>query len=90
MKLLDEVLKRVHERAMNITSVSAVIIAQRPKLAPHIQSIRSHLAASLGIDVSKINVSATTAERLGLIGNGDAIAANAACILTEKTENERR
>lgn len=86
MTLLDDVTKRVRECGMIISSISAVVIAQRPKLAPHIRAIRNSLAEALDINVSLINVSATTAERLGLIGDGKAIAADAACILTENTE----
>lgn len=80
--LLEEVVKLVRDKYA-ITNVSAVIAAQKPKLAPIIPQIRKKLASVLGIDISRINVSATTTEGLGIIGSGDAIAADASCILTE-------
>lgn len=88
MTLLKAVLERVKDCGYGIGSVSAVIIAQQPKLAPYMCDIRKSLACALGIDVKQVNVSATTTEKLGVIGAGDAIAANASTILTEIT-NER-
>ncbi|MCH5166117.1 MAG: 2-C-methyl-D-erythritol 2,4-cyclodiphosphate synthase [Clostridiales bacterium] len=82
MKLLDEVVKTVRQKKFEICSISAVIAAQRPKLAPVIKDIRNSLARAIGIGIERINISATTTERLGLIGSGDAIAANASCIMT--------
>ena len=83
MGLLERVVTMIAERNYTIENVSAVIIAQRPKLAPIINDIRASLSHTLGIDFSRINVSATTTERLGLIGSGDAIASDASCILSE-------
>lgn len=84
--LLKHVLNEIRSKKFGIENISAVIIAQSPKLAPVIGKIRSSLAAALEIDVKQINVSATTTERLGIIGDGLAIAANASCILTENTD----
>lgn len=84
--LLKDVVNRVKQKGFNIGNISAVVIAQQPKLAPVISNIRCSLADAIGINVEQINVSATTTERMGLIGNGDAIAANASCILTENTD----
>lgn len=81
--LLEEVIKLVKSKGYVVSTVSAVIAAQKPKLAAIIPDIRKKLASVLCIDVSRINVSATTTEGLGIIGSGDAIAANASCILTE-------
>ena len=86
--LLKQVLSKVHDSGYGIGNISAVIIAQQPKLAPVISDIRSSLAAALGIDVKQINVSATTTEGLGIIGEGNAIAATASCILTEKPDGQ--
>ncbi len=83
MKLLSDVLARVTEHGYGIGNISAVVMAQKPKLAPHIESIRSSLCEALEIDKSRINVSATTTEGIGLIGEGNAIAVSASCILTE-------
>lgn len=89
MVLLDKVKQMIDSR-YSIVSVSAVIAAQKPKLAPIIPDIKASLAQRLGIEKSCINISATTTEGLGIIGNGDAIAANAACILnTKNTENNQ-
>lgn len=82
--LLDRVMNMLDERGLEITSVSAVVIAQKPKLAPHIQSIRKSLSDYMHTDVSAVNVSATTTEHLGIVGDGKAIAASATCLLTEK------
>lgn len=84
--LLKDVSERVAAYGYSINNISAVVIAQKPKLAPHIPAMRASLAALLGIDISQINISATTTEGLGIVGSGDAIAVNAACILTERTE----
>lgn len=79
----DKALELLGERGLNISSVSAVIIAQKPKLAGYIPEIRRSLARALRTDEQRINVSATTTEHLGIIGDGKAIAASATCLLTE-------
>lgn len=84
VSLLNDVKERVATNGFAVVDISAVIIAQKPKLAPHIENIRKNLAQLLNINASRINISATTTEGLGVVGNGDAIAVNAACILTEK------
>lgn len=86
--LLKDVAKRVKKAGFNIVSISAVVIAQSPKLSPHIASIRENLATDLDAELSAINVSATTTEHLGLIGSGDAMAASASCILSENDRGE--
>lgn len=83
MKLLGEVTERVRAEG-TIRSVSAVVIAQRPKFAGYISSMRKSLATALGIDERSVNVSATTTEHLGIIGDGEAIAASASCLLEDK------
>lgn len=87
MTLLQKVLDHVKRKGLNIGNISAVVIAQQPKLAPIISDIRRSLAAALEIDISAVNVSATTTEKLGVIGEGKAIAASASCILTENTDD---
>ncbi len=82
MKLLSEVMNRLRSAGYTINNVSAVVIAERPKLCGIIPEIRKNLASALGINTSAVNVSATTAEGLGIVGNGAAIAASASCILT--------
>ncbi|MDE6294314.1 MAG: 2-C-methyl-D-erythritol 2,4-cyclodiphosphate synthase [Clostridiales bacterium] len=86
--LLKEVLREVEQSGFKIGNISAVIIAQKPKLAPIIEDIRRSLAKALGIEITQINVSATTTENLGIIGEGNAIAASSSCILTENTDGK--
>ncbi|MBD5132707.1 MAG: 2-C-methyl-D-erythritol 2,4-cyclodiphosphate synthase [Clostridiales bacterium] len=83
MKLLNEVVQKVKANGFAIENVSAVIAAQKPKLMRIIPDIRRSLSTTLGIELSRVNVSATTTEELGIIGEGRAIAANASCILSE-------
>ena len=63
--------------------VHATIIAQKPKMAPHIPQMRKNMAEALGITESKINVKATTEEGLGFTGSGEGISSQAICLLTE-------
>jgi 2-C-methyl-D-erythritol 2,4-cyclodiphosphate synthase len=64
-------------------NVDATIIAQAPRMAPHIAAMRAHIAADLGLDVESVNVKATTTERLGFTGRGEGIAAEAVCLLVQ-------
>lgn len=83
MKLLADVMERISECRRSVVNISAVIIAQRPKLAPFISDMRKSLARAMGLDVSQVNVSATTTEHIGIVGSGEAIAASASCLLGE-------
>ncbi|TCJ15164.1 2-C-methyl-D-erythritol 2,4-cyclodiphosphate synthase [Parasulfuritortus cantonensis] len=62
-------------------NVDATIIAQAPKMAPHIAAMRGHIAADLGVAADTVNVKATTTERLGFTGRGEGIAAEAVCLI---------
>ncbi len=78
--LRDTVLK-VRACGYQIENIDSTVIAQRPKLAPHISEMRARLAKTLDIAVAQINVKATTAEELGVVGEGKAIVAHAiACL----------
>lgn len=88
--LLKDVIARIRDVGLTVGNISATVAAQRPKLAPVIPEIRKSLANTMDIDITQINVSATTTEELGIIGSGDAMSANAACILTESRSDERR
>ncbi len=79
--LLEKVCEKIKGAGYGIINVSAVVIAQQPKLAPHIKKITESIADTIGATPSQVNVSATTTEHLGIIGNGDAIAASASCLL---------
>lgn len=84
IKLLQSVTQKVLDCGYTINNVSAVIIAQKPKMAKHIFTIRQTLADAMGIAVDQINVSATTTEMLGIVGRGKAIASSASCLLSKQ------
>ena len=81
LKLLSEVVRRVRENGYEIENIDATVIAQAPKLSPHIESMRENIALAAGIDVSKVSVKATTEEGLGFSGRGEGIAAHAVVLL---------
>jgi len=81
MALLKEVLFMINKKGYSIHNISAVIMAERPYLANIIPNIRGSLANCLGLGQERINVSATTTEGLGIIGQGQGIAASSTCLL---------
>ena len=82
--LAREVMRRIRLAGYEIGNVDATVIAQKPKLAPHIPQMRKNLAQALGIAVEDINVKATTEEKLGFTGTEQGIAAHAVCLLCKK------
>ena len=80
--LLQDVCRRVSDLGYTVGNVSAVVLAQKPKLMPHIGAIRRSLCNVLQTDESRVNVSATTAEHLGIVGEEKGMAASASCLLT--------
>ena len=81
--LLDRVMEMLSERGYRVGNVDATILAQRPKLAPHIPQMRANLAARLGVWEARVNVKATTEEGLGFTGAGEGMAAHAVALLEE-------
>lgn len=79
--LLQKVGQLLEEKGYIIENIDATIIAQRPKMAPHIPQMRQNMAEVLGIDVDQINVKATTEEGLGFTGSGEGISSQAICCL---------
>ena len=79
--LLREVGKMLEENNYLIDNIDATIIAQAPKMRPHIDTMRQNIADDLGIDLSQINVKATTEEGLGFTGSGEGISSQAICCL---------
>ena len=79
--LLAEAARRVRAEGWQIGNVDSTVIAQAPKLAPHIPAMCARIAEVLGIDVSQVNVKAKTAEKLGPVGEGRAMEARAAALL---------
>jgi 2-C-methyl-D-erythritol 2,4-cyclodiphosphate synthase len=82
MALLSEVAVRVRSAGFQVVNVDATIVAQLPRLAPHIPVMRENLARVLALDVSCVNVKATTEEGLGYTGSGEGISAMAVALLT--------
>ena len=81
MRLLDEVGKMLREKGYTVGNIDATIIAQRPKMAPHIQTMRERVAEKLGIDVDQVNIKATTEEGLGFTGEGLGISCQSIALL---------
>ncbi|HEX5362746.1 MAG TPA: 2-C-methyl-D-erythritol 2,4-cyclodiphosphate synthase [Gallionella sp.] len=79
--LLRETLHLVREQGFRVGNVDATIIAQAPRMAPHIPKMVAHIAADLGLDASAVNVKATTTEELGFAGRREGIAAQAVCLI---------
>ncbi len=79
--LLREVHRLIGERGYRVVNVDATLIAQAPRMAPHIETMRRHIAADLAVEVDAVNVKATTTEKLGFTGRGEGIAAEAVCLL---------
>ena len=69
----------------HIINVDSTVIAQMPKLAPYTRAMRETIALDLGIDVAAVNVKAKTNEKLGYLGRGEAIEAQAVCLLAKPT-----
>ncbi len=81
MKLLAEVVKLLDREGYIIGNVDATIIAQKPKMAPHIPAMRTRMAEVMGIEENRINLKATTEEGLGFTGAGEGISCQAICLL---------
>ena len=80
--LLEHVGALLEENCFFIENIDATIIAQAPKMRPHIDTMRSNIANVLGIDIAQVNVKATTEEGLGFTGTGEGISSQAICLLT--------
>jgi 2-C-methyl-D-erythritol 2,4-cyclodiphosphate synthase len=81
MKLLEHVVGLIGAKGYCVGNMDATIIAQRPKMAPHIQTMRENIARVCGVEVDRINVKATTEEGLGFTGTGEGISAHAVVLL---------
>ena len=77
MKLLAEVVRLLREKGYRVGNVDATVVAQVPKLAPHIGTMTENIAKVLGVDIDCVNVKATTEERLGFTGSGEGMSAYA-------------
>lgn len=81
LALLVEVGKMLKEKKYSVANIDATIIAQAPKMRPHIDNMRQSIAGALGIDIDQVNVKATTEEGLGFTGTGEGISSQAICLL---------
>ena len=81
--LLERVGERIAQAGYRVGNIDATILAQRPKLAPHIPRMRENMATRLGINPDQVSVKATTEEGLGFTGAGEGMAAHAVCLLEE-------
>jgi 2-C-methyl-D-erythritol 2,4-cyclodiphosphate synthase len=84
--LLSEAARRVRAKGFEIGNVDSTVVAQAPKLMPHIQAMRQHIASFLSIDEDQINVKAKTSEKMGPVGLGQAMEARAVVLLFKRTD----
>lgn len=85
IRLLEHVGRLLEEERYLVENIDATIIAQRPKMLPHIESMRKNIAETLGISVDQVNIKATTEEGLGFTGTGEGISSQAVCLLEKIT-----
>lgn len=85
LELLRQVARLLAENGWQVGNVDAVIMAERPKIAPHIQLMREKLAAALHIDIDCVGLKATTTEKLGFVGREEGMAAQAVALIERKT-----
>ena len=82
-ELLRHVGALVRSHGYDVANVDATIIAEAPRMAPHIPRMAAHIEADLGLSAGRVSVKATTTEKLGFTGRGEGIAAQAVCLLQE-------
>ena len=82
--LLRSVVEKISERNYQVVNVDVTVVAQEPKLTPHIDVMRKNLADDLGIDAARVSIKATTTEGMGFTGRGEGIAAFAVALLADK------
>ena len=83
LKLLENVAQKIQQAGYRVSNIDVTMIAQRPKLRPHIEQMERNIASAVGIDVSRINIKATTEEKLGFTGEELGMACHAVCLLEE-------
>ena len=86
LRLLDEVVAVLRREGFRVGNVDATVLAQAPKLAPHLPMIRRNLAERLRVPLCRVSVKATTEEGLGFTGAGEGIAAHAVCLVEEDAD----
>ncbi|OGT89566.1 MAG: 2-C-methyl-D-erythritol 2,4-cyclodiphosphate synthase [Gammaproteobacteria bacterium RIFOXYD12_FULL_61_37] len=81
--LLRDVVKRLHQARLSVHNADITIVAQRPRMAPHIEAMRTSIAEDLHLPAERVNVKATTTEQMGFTGRGEGIAAFAVVLLND-------
>jgi len=89
-EILARVVERMRARGLRLGNLDATVIAQQPRLAPHVEKMERALADQLGADPDRINVKVTSTDGLGAIGAGEGIAALAVLLLEETRPDEKR
>lgn len=84
LKLLEEVVRQLKEKGCRIVNIDSTILAQAPKMAPHILKMRENIAKACDVDIDCVSVKATTEEGLGFTGAKEGIAAHAVCIIEQR------
>ncbi|MEA5085177.1 MAG: 2-C-methyl-D-erythritol 2,4-cyclodiphosphate synthase [Lachnospiraceae bacterium] len=87
IKLLKEVFYLLDGKGYSIINIDTTIIAQKPKMLPHIYDMRCNISQALGIDIDQINIKATTEEGLGFTGSGEGISATSICLIENKNKS---
>lgn len=87
LKLLEEVVSHIEEAGYSVGNIDSTIIAQKPKMADYITDMRTNIAKVCKVDISAVNVKATTEEKLGFTGSGEGISAHAVALITEVNDN---
>ena len=82
--LLEKTVEKITEKGFAVSNIDATVIAQVPRLAPYIEDMKNRIASLCNIPSDRVNVKATTEERLGFTGREEGIAAHAVCLLEEK------
>lgn len=82
--LLRRVVALLHDRGFGIVNADVTVIAQAPRLAPHLGKMRAHLASDLGIEPDRVNVKATTTEGMGFTGRGEGTAAHSVVLIESR------
>lgn len=87
ISLLKHVAWLIKEKGYEIVNIDATIIAQSPKMAPHILKMRENISVTLNIDIDQVNIKATTEEGLGFTGKGEGISSQSICLLKKSIRN---
>lgn len=90
LKLVKIVGEKLSQDGYKILNIDSVICAERPKLAPYIDSMRGNIAKTLGLHIGQVSIKATTTEGLGFVGKGEGIAAQAVCLIRENIQKYKK